>query len=132
MAEATTKTGISHVGFIAINVRDVEKAIAFYGDMLGFKKTTDSTMGPMRWVEFTPPGNSTRVTLLSEGNPAFEPARIGAMIAATFEVNGFEETCADLKQRGVVFDVEPRQEPWGWWAEILDPDGNTLGLHAEA
>jgi predicted enzyme related to lactoylglutathione lyase len=131
MPETSTKMGISHVAFIAVNVRDVEKAIAFYGETLGFAKTTDATMGTMRWIEFTPPGNATRVTLISEGNPAFEPDRIGAKIAATFEVNDMEATCAELTRRGVRFDVEPKKEPWGWWAEILDPDGNTLGLHAE-
>jgi predicted enzyme related to lactoylglutathione lyase len=123
--------GISHVAFVAINVRNIDAAIAFYGDKLGFKKTTDATMGPMRWVELTPPGNTTRVTLIGEGNPAFEPERIGAKIAATFEVNDMPATCAALKERGVTFDVEPKQEPWGWWAEILDQDGNTLGLHAD-
>lgn len=132
MPDTKTQIGISHVAFVAINVRDVEQAIAFYSEKLGFTKTTDATMGAMRWIELTPPGNTTRVTLLSEGNPAFEPDRIGSKVAATFEVNDMPATCAELERRGVRFEVAPKQEPWGWWAEILDPDGNTLGLHAEA
>jgi predicted enzyme related to lactoylglutathione lyase len=132
MPETSTKTGISHVAFVTINVSDVERAIVFYTDALGFKKTTDATMGKMRWIELTPPGNTTRVTLLSEGNPAFEAERVGNQMAATFEVNDIEATCAEFRQRGVRFDTEPKKEPWGWWAAILDPDGNILGLHADA
>ncbi len=133
MSDTTTRTGISHVGIVSINVRDLDAAIAFYTTKLGFDKTTDAQMGPgARWVEVTPPGAQTRLTLIAEGNPAFEPDRIGKNITSTFEVVDFEATCADLKRRGVTFRVEPSQEPWGWWAEILDQDGNVLGLHANA
>lgn len=132
MASTTTRTGISHLAFVAVNVTDVDAAIAFYTEKLGFEKTTDAPMGPgARWVELTPPGAQSRVTLVSQGNPAFEPDRVGKGITATFEVNDFEATCAELKRRGVKFDVEPKKEFFGWWAEILDPSGNTLGLHGE-
>jgi predicted enzyme related to lactoylglutathione lyase len=133
MTTASTKTGISHVGFVAIQVNDLDRAIAFYCSKLGFDKTTDAPMGPdARWVEVTPPGAQTRLSLISKGNPAHEPERVGQGIATTFELNGFEATCQELKQRGVVFKEEPKKEFWGWWAEITDPDGNVLGLHAEA
>jgi predicted enzyme related to lactoylglutathione lyase len=132
MPATKAKAGISHVAFVTVNVTDVDAAIAFYADQLGFTKTTDATMGDMRWVELTPPGNTTRLTLISPGNPAYEPDRIGKAIGATFEVNDMPATAEALKARGVRFGAEPRLEPWGWWAEILDPDGNTLGLHAEA
>ena len=134
MAETTTKTGISHVGLISINVRNQDEAIAFYTTKLGFEKTTDAPMGPdARWVEVTPPGAQTRISLIAgEGNPAWEPERIGKTIACTFEVNDFEATCSELARRGVTFREEPRKEFFGWWAEILDQDGNVLGLHAPA
>lgn len=131
MADTRTKTGITHVGFVSIYIRDFDQAIAFYCDKLGFDNTTDAPMGPgARWVEVTPPGAVTRVSLIGPGTPAFEEERIGKGIAATFEVADFEATCQELERRGVKFDVRPRKEPWGWWAEILDPDGNSLGLHA--
>jgi predicted enzyme related to lactoylglutathione lyase len=71
------------------------------------------------------------VTLLSEGNPAFQAERVGEM-ATQFEVVDFEASCEELKRRGVTFRKEPAKEFWGWWAEILDQDGNVLGLHGEA
>lgn len=126
----STKTGISHVGIVSINVRSQDAAVDFYTNKLGFEKTTDAPMGPgARWVEVTPPGGNTRLTLIGEGTPAFEPDRIGKNISCTFEVNDFEATCAELKRRGVKFEVEPKKEFFGWWAEILDQDGNILGLH---
>jgi predicted enzyme related to lactoylglutathione lyase len=124
---------ISHVGFISINVHDLDRAIRFYTEHLGFAKTTDAQMGPgARWVELTPPGGNTRVTLLSEGNPAFERDRIGKGIAAPLEVSDFEATCAALEKKGVRFKSAPKRQPWGWWAEVLDSEDNVLGLHGDA
>ncbi|MFZ5482330.1 MAG: VOC family protein [Myxococcota bacterium] len=123
---------ISHVAFVAVQVSDLDRAIAFYTDKLGFAKTTDNTMGPMRWVEVTPAGQNTRVTLIGPGNPAYDAARVGVRPAATFEVTDWDATIATLRAKGVPFHTEPQHNPWGWWAEIRDPDGNGLGLHAEA
>lgn len=124
-------TGITHVGIVSINVTDQDRAIAFYVDQLGFEKTADAPMGPdARWVEVAPRGAQTRLSLIAAGNPAFEPDRIGKNIACTFELSGFAETCKQLKERGVSFKEEPSKEFWGWWAEVTDPDGNVLGLHA--
>lgn len=122
---------VSHVAFLPIHVRDIDRAIAFYTDVLGFPKTTDNRMGPMRWVELTPRGAQTRVTLLAEGNPAFEADRVGKDVAAAFEVADFEATCADLRAKGVRFQTEPTRQPWGWWAVVLDSEGNGLGLHGD-
>jgi predicted enzyme related to lactoylglutathione lyase len=123
---------ISHVALVSIHVRDLDGAIDFYTQKLGFQKTHDAPMGPgARWVELTLPGAQTRLTLLAKGNPAFEEDRIGKSIATSFEVTDFEATCAELQGRGVRFRQEPKKEFFGFWAEILDPDGNVLGLHAD-
>jgi predicted enzyme related to lactoylglutathione lyase len=124
---------ITHVGIVSINVTDQDRALKFYVDQLGFEKTTDAPMGPdARWVEVAPKGAQTRLSLIAPGNPAYEADRIGKNIACTFELDGFEETCKQLKERGVPFKEEPSKEFWGWWAEVKDPDGNVLGLHAHA
>lgn len=34
-----------------------------------------------------------------------------------------------MKARGVELTIEPERQPWGWWAEIVDVDGNSFGLH---
>jgi lactoylglutathione lyase len=124
---------VSHVGLVSIHVRDLDEAIGFYTNKLGFQRTTDAPMGPgARWVEVTPPGAQTRLTLLAHGNPAFEKERLGKNIATTFEVTDFEATCAEFQARGVRFRKEPKKEFFGWWAEVLDSDGNVFGLHADA
>ena len=56
--------------------------------------------------------------------------RAGANFNTTFEVSDWEGTIAALKAKGVPFHTEPARQPWGWWAEITDPDGNGIGLHA--
>lgn len=123
---------LAYVGIVSIQVRDLDAAIAFYTDKLGLEKRHDEPMGPgARWVEVAPRGAETRLALICKGNPAFEEDRIGKSIATTFEVTDFEATCAALKERGVRFRVEPRKEPFGFWAEVLDQDDNVIGLHAD-
>jgi catechol 2,3-dioxygenase-like lactoylglutathione lyase family enzyme len=41
----------------------------------------------------------------------------------TFQVDSVHETHRDLLARGVPFVHEPKQVPWGYGAELLDPDG---------
>jgi lactoylglutathione lyase len=125
---------ITHVGLVSIHCRDLERAIGFYTTTLGFTKTTDAPMGPgSRWVEVTPPGGNTRLTLLhGADNPGWQPEKIGEGMSTTFEVTDFEATCKGLTAQGVKFRAPPKKEFWGWWAEIVDSEGNALGLHGDA
>lgn len=36
--------------------------------------------------------------------------------------------CAALEKNGVRFRKRPTKEAWGWWAGVLDPDGNEIAL----
>jgi catechol 2,3-dioxygenase-like lactoylglutathione lyase family enzyme len=40
----------------------------------------------------------------------------------------FEAACAALKANGVKFSSPPTKEEWGWWAMVIDPDGNEIAL----
>lgn len=40
----------------------------------------------------------------------------------------FLDECAALQENGVRFTKWPTRDPWGWWAVILDPDGNEITL----
>ncbi len=56
-----------------------------------------------------------------------EPGNTGIGLVAedlrkTFEV---------LKEKGVEFTVEPREEEWGTYAMLKDPDGNEFWLFEE-
>ena len=47
----------------------------------------------------------------------------------TLEVADIQETFKDLKDKGVNFVRTPSQEEWGgWFATLVDPDGNYLQI----
>lgn len=57
-------TTITDVRTIGINVRDQDKALAFFTDTLGFEKRLDAPISPTtRWIEVAPRGASTSIAL---------------------------------------------------------------------
>src|SRR6266480_4847052 len=59
-----TVTHVSRIHTVAIPVLDQERAMAFYGETLGFEVRRDATFGGgQRWIELAPPGAETTVAL---------------------------------------------------------------------
>lgn len=54
---------IDKITMIHLLVRDMDKAKAFYTEMLGFTATEDNEYGGNRWVVVVPPGGRTYVVL---------------------------------------------------------------------
>lgn len=132
MSETTTKTGISRIAVVSVHVTNQDATIEFFVSKLGFEKTMDVPMGPdSRWVQVAPPGAQTALSLMDVKTfPPHVPSLAGKQVnPCIFEVENFEASCREMKARGVKFTIEPEKQPWGWWAEIEDPDGNTFGLH---
>ena len=130
---------ITHVKNTTIYVSDQDRALAFYLDKLGFEKRMDAPMGPPgapRWIEVAPPGGQTSLVLYAPtpempGASSYEQAKaqIGTFAPFIFNVDSVRGTFEQLKARGVEFADEPSENPWGWWATLKDPDGNTIGMH---
>jgi predicted enzyme related to lactoylglutathione lyase len=129
MSTATTTKAISHISVVTIHVKDQDEALRFYTERLGFEKRMDAPMGEgMRWVTVAPAGSTTECTLVSafpEGGPA-----LGTNTGIVLETDDIDAAYRDLSGRGVRFVKEPSREPWGGWAELVDQDGNTFGLHS--
>ena len=130
---------ITHIGTVSIFVSDQDRARDFYVGKLGFELQRDDPMGPPgspRWLQVAPPGAGTALVLYKPtesmpGASTYERAlsSIGTFAPVVLEVDDMAATHRELSARGVEFADPPSQEPWGWWATIKDPDGNTLGLH---
>ena len=116
---------ISHVKFVGIPVRDQDKALQFYTQKLGFKVITDQAMGDQRWIELKIPGGETGVVLFT---PKGHEDRIGTFFNGSFATQNIEATYTELREKGVVFDSEPKKEPWGTYAVFRDIDGNQFVL----
>ena len=112
---------IKEVAFVAIAVSDAERARKFYQETLGLKPTSSGMEGA--WVEY----DLGTVTIGVGCHPAWQPSRDGTTVA--FEVDDIDTTIAQLKERGVTFDMEKLETPVCWMAQFRDPDGNKLLVH---
>lgn len=101
------------IKFVSINVDDQEKALAFYTEILGFKKMADIPMGEYRWLTVVSPDGIEGVELVLEPM-AFPPAKAyqKALFDAGIPANAFttkdiKAEYARLSRLGVRFHGEP-------------------------
>ena len=118
---------ISHAGSVGVNVRDQDRAVAFFCHTLGFEKRLDEPMGREggpRWIVVAPHGAQSVIVPFA----AEDPATIGNFTNIIFETDDIATTHEELAGRGVRFAQPPERYGWGWWAQFVDPDGNEYGL----
>jgi methylmalonyl-CoA/ethylmalonyl-CoA epimerase len=117
--------GLATIGQIALTVTDVDRAIAFYRDVLGIK------------LLFQVPGMGffdcagVRLMLSGSENP---DEHYGSIIY--FRVPDIREAHAELEGRGMTFEREPHMiarmaSHELWMAFFRDPDRNLLALMSE-
>jgi catechol 2,3-dioxygenase-like lactoylglutathione lyase family enzyme len=119
--------GLARIGQIHVSVSDVDRAVAFYRDVLGVPFLFRVPGQPMAFFDC----DGVRLYL---GAPESEDFR--SRVVLYFTVDDVDEAYDALKQRGLEFvdaphvvarmeDVELRM------AFFRDPDGNSLALMAE-
>jgi catechol 2,3-dioxygenase-like lactoylglutathione lyase family enzyme len=132
-------TKISHV---QVWVHDQDEALAFYTGKLGFELRDDVTMpemGNFRWLTVGPAGQPDIAITLMEvpGPPVFEPAARDQLMelvakgmagALFFETDDCRATFEELRARGVEFNDEPTERPYGIDAGLRDPSGNQMRM----
>ena len=105
---------------VIIPVSDVDRAVAFYGETLGWSIDFNQVVNPeLRFVQVTPPGSACSIAF-----------GLGLLPAGTAPVPGLQVVTPDadaahddLLARGV--EVGPVQElAWGRFVWFDDPDGN--------
>ena len=122
---AKTIIMIKQVKFLGVCVSDQERALRFYTEKLGLTVKTDQPMGPQRWIELEIPGAETGVVLFT---PEGQQDRIGSFVNTSLACDDLEATYEELKSRGVEFSGPPQEQPWGKFAILKDPDGNSFVL----
>ena len=113
---------INGLAFVGIPVTDMQRARAFYEDVLRLRVSEEMMGG--KWVEYSL-GNNT-LAIASVG-PEWLPSDQGT--GAALEVEDFEEAINYLKARKVPFTTEPFESPRCHMAIIGDPDGNNIVIH---
>ncbi|MET1258918.1 VOC family protein [Flagellimonas sp. DF-77] len=104
------------VSVLSIPVRDQEKALKFYTEVLGFVKKMDAPISETsRWITVVPKDEQDGTQILLEPAPVhFEPSKVfqDAIFEAgipwtQFDVENVEEEYERLTGMGVEFSVEP-------------------------
>ena len=118
---------ITHVGTVTVYVKDQQKALEFYRDVMGFEVHADQPMGPEgRWIEVAPKGAQTHLVPFTP--PGLE-ARIGTFTGLVFRCNDIEGTYKELAAKGVEFKHGPEKQVWGGtMAQFYDVDKNGFVL----
>jgi len=118
----------------SVYVDDQAKALAFYTDVLGFRKKQDIPMGEHRWLTVVPPGDPDGTELLLEpvGHPAVGPFK-EALVSdgIPFTMFGVEDAYAEyerLKGLGVRFTQPPVEMGPVVMAVFDDTCGNLIQI----
>ncbi len=106
---------IGKLGIIMVVIRDMERSVTWYRDVLGLKLLFKQS----NWSQFD------AGTLILGLHPEGEEVKVSPTSGCTFGiyVDDIQKATAELKKRGGHFEVEPRREPFGLWALLRDPDG---------
>ena len=123
--QASTEVRLSTLSYVIVYVKDANKALPFYRDVLGMKVKVDDGA----WVEF----DTGSVTLALHSSPEHSTQSKHPQGAVpVFEVPDIKAVYEKLKATGVHFEKELRvvcEEPngrVGQSADFLDPDGNWI------
>ncbi|MCB9038872.1 MAG: VOC family protein [Lewinellaceae bacterium] len=125
---------------VSIPVRDQQKALAFYTDVLGFVKKTDIPLGGgNRWLTVVSQYEQNGPELLLEPAPLhFEPSKVyqDALMKAgipytQFYVDNIQEEFERLTKSGVEFSMDPTEMGTVIVAVFNDTCGNNIQLVQE-
>jgi lactoylglutathione lyase len=117
---------ITKVAKVGVYVKDQQRALKFYTDVLGFDLVKDLPMGAnARWIEVRPQGAETGLALWTP--PGMED-RIGTFSGIVFEAEDVHGTYQALLKRGVSFKQAPVNQAGGVMGQFTDPDGNIFVL----
>jgi catechol 2,3-dioxygenase-like lactoylglutathione lyase family enzyme len=127
---------------VQVWVHDQDEALAFYTDKLGFELRDDVTvaeMGNFRWLTVGVPGQPDVALALMAvpGPPVFDDETRGQIMALMakgaagglfFTTDDCRASYEELSGRGVEFQQEPTQQPYGIDAGFRDPSGNQMRM----
>jgi len=138
---------IRKIGCLEIPVSNMERAIAFYENVLQLRKTYEHPV----WTSFDVGGTSFALALsgtkgspegakvckscspcvlrFSAGKTKLNKEAPTATSVIYLEVENLDSVYGKLRKRGVRFLTEPKEQAWGGrTAVMLDPDKNMLVL----
>ena len=109
---------------VAVPVSDVDRAMAFYTEKIGFHADFDQQVREdLRFVQLTPPGSACSI-VIGVGITTMQPGSLEGLLMVVPDVQAVRE---ELVKRGVDIS-EIDVQVWGSFAYFRDPDGNSWSL----
>ena|SRR5437660_998446 len=125
------------IAHITLVVRDYDEAITFFTQALGFQLIEDSPSTDRegldkRWVLVSPPGSGGTSLLLARASTPEEAGRVGnqtgGRVFLFLHTDDFWRDYTAMRERGVKFVREPKEEEYGTVAVFEDLYGNKWDL----
>jgi predicted enzyme related to lactoylglutathione lyase len=129
MSEQTTAQTVGALPFtktqnivISVNVSDLDRSIAWWGEMLGFEPSY--VMKEYGWCEV-----ATSIDGVGLGLGQAEEVKVSGGVTPTFGVSDIDAARAHMESRGVRFDGDTYEiEGQVKLCTFYDPDGNPFML----
>jgi catechol 2,3-dioxygenase-like lactoylglutathione lyase family enzyme len=124
------------IELVTFVVKDYDEAIDFFVRLLGFNLVEDSPSvaesgRAKRWVVVRPPSGGSGLLLAEADGEEQHRAlgnQTGGRVAFFLRVDDFAATFDRMREGGVEFLTEPREEPYGCVAIFGDIAGNRWDL----
>jgi catechol 2,3-dioxygenase-like lactoylglutathione lyase family enzyme len=113
------------IELIHVPVSDVDRAIEFYVDKVGFNLDHDQRVSDeLRFVQLTPPGSACSIAFGEGLGATLAP---GSLDVIQVVIDDADAALEQLREQGV--DAEGVDEQaWGRFVYFADPDGNTWNV----
>jgi predicted enzyme related to lactoylglutathione lyase len=120
---------LERLQYISLFVSDQDRALDFYTNVLGFEQRVDvpTPDGP-RFLTVAVNGQDFELVLWPGTPGQAQPAQGRIPAAYTIATEDCRKAFEALKSRGVKFETDVLEFPWGYVAIFQDPDGNRLQL----
>ncbi len=111
---------VGTLGLVMIVVKNMDRSVAFYRDVVGLKLLFHQD----NWSQF----DAGRIILGL--HPEGDEVKVSPTTGCTLGiyVDDITKATSELKRRGGRIEIEPRNEPFGRWALLKDPDGYNLQI----
>jgi len=127
---------MKQISLVSLFVKDVDAAIEFYRDKLGFLVAEDVPFGAQqRWVTLRLPDDQRVSLTLKLAQTAEERALVGKQAASSPLLGIVTDNCISeyqrMKKAGVKFHGEPKVESYGTGVTLEDLYGNRIYMNQE-
>jgi len=122
------------IAHISLVVRDYDEAIEFYTKKLKFTLVEDTYQPEQdkRWVVVAPPGSKETSILLAkaskENQKAFIGNQAGGRVFLFLNTDDFWRDYKEMLSKGIEFEREPKETPYGTVAVFKDLYGTLWDL----